>query len=147
MLAVLAPLLFVLSGSRGVLVRAQLPPESESVLVLREYFSTPLGPQESCVDACESIGGFCNPERIAELALDVQQCHDAVIGHMEWVNSGDPQGRYALFPTGSGQNDNATGNLRDLRLKSSLFYLSRYSLTCVMTPCMCYRRMCSSYQL
>jgi hypothetical protein len=102
MLAVLAPLLFVLSGSRGVLVRAQLPPE---------------------------------------------QCHDAVIGHMEWVNSGDPQGRYALFPTGSGQNDNATGNLRDLRLKSSLFYLSRYSLTCVMTPCMCHRRMCSSYQL
>lgn len=93
---------------RGVLATAQQEPTT-SELITREYFSSPQSHQETCTDACARILGHCNSQRITQLALDTEQCHDAVIAHAEWVNSGDRQRLYALFPSGSGINLNASG--------------------------------------
>lgn len=106
-LRLLISLILLLEGGMTCILAQELPITTLE-LIEREYFSTPQSSEESCLTACSRIQGICNTQRITQLALNIQQCQDAVIGHAEWVNS-DPQRRYALFPTGSGRNLNATG--------------------------------------
>lgn len=70
-----------------VLLAQELPPQSASDFI-REYFTILELPQQNCLDSCNRIEGVCNQQRITQLALNIDQCRDAVISFVEWTNTG-----------------------------------------------------------